>query len=29
LAQLREDIGQHLGWAEPTRQYPSKQKVAS
>ena len=29
LAQLREDIGQRLGWAEPTRQYPSKQKVAS
>ena len=29
LAQLREDIGQRLGWAEPTRQYSSKQKVAS
>ena len=29
LAQLREDIGQRLGWAEPTRQYPSKRKVAS
>jgi hypothetical protein len=29
LAQLREEIGQHLGWAEPTQQYPSKLKVAS
>jgi hypothetical protein len=29
LAQLREDIGQRLGWAEPRLQYPSKQKVAS
>ena len=29
LAQLREDIGQRLGWAEPTRQYSSKKKVAS
>ena len=29
LAQLGEDVGQRLGWAEPTRQYPSKQKVAS
>ena len=29
LAQLRENIGQRLGWVEPTRQYSSKQKVAS
>src|SRR5262249_53140600 len=29
LARLREDIGQRLGWAKPTQQYPSKQKVAS
>jgi hypothetical protein len=29
LAQLRDEIGQRLGWAEPTQQYPSQQKVAS
>ena len=29
LAQLREDIGQRLGWAKPTQQYPPKQKLAS
>jgi hypothetical protein len=29
LAQLREDIGQRLGWAEPEQQYSSRQKLAS
>jgi hypothetical protein len=29
LAQLREDIGQRLGWAKPMQQYQSKQKLAS
>ena len=29
LAQLREDIGQRLGWAEPQQQHSSRQKLAS
>jgi hypothetical protein len=29
LARLREDIDKRLGWAKPTQQYPSQQKVAS
>ena len=29
LAQLRQDIGQRLGWAEPEQQHSSRQKLAS
>jgi hypothetical protein len=29
LAQLREDIGQRLAWAEPEQQHTSRQKLAS
>jgi hypothetical protein len=29
LAELREDIGQRLGWTESSQQYLQKQKVAS
>jgi hypothetical protein len=29
LAQLREDIGQRLGWAEPEQQHSSRQRLAS